>query len=164
MISNDLSKNNKIYIMKNFSWGHGVVIALFAFIVFILSMLFLFPNGQKNSEMVTDNYYEEELKYQDVIDAKKKADDLQEKPTYKQDINGIKIVFPKDYDNSNTTVKFVLNRTDDQNLDIKKSEQLDANQSILIPGKVLKPGNYTLRLMWTKDKTDYRMDYDVIWK
>jgi len=150
--------------MKNFSWGHGVVIALFAFIVFILSMLFLFPNGQKNSEMVTDNYYEEELQYQDVIDAKKRADNLQEKPTYSQDTSGIKIVFPKGYDNSNTTVKFVLNRTDDQNLDIKKSEQLNADQSILIPAKVLKAGNYTLRLTWTKDKTEYRLDYDVIWK
>ena len=150
--------------MKNFSWGHGVVIALLAFIVFILSMMFLFPNGQKNSEMVTDNYYEEELKYQDVIDAKKKADDLQEKPVYSQDKNGIKITFPKDYDNSNTTVKFVLNRTDDQNLDIKKSVQLDAAKSFVIPSQILKVGNYTLRLTWTKDKTDYRMDYDVIWK
>ncbi|WP_027378847.1 FixH family protein [Chryseobacterium daeguense] len=150
--------------MKNFSWGHGVVIALFAFIIFILSMLFLFPNGQKNSEMVTDNYYEEELKYQDVIDAKKRADELQEKPAYSQDKAGIKITFPKDYDNSNTTVKFVLNRTDDQNLDIHKSVQLDANKSFLIPAQVLKMGNYTLRLTWTRDKTDYRMDYDVIWK
>lgn len=150
--------------MKNFSWGHGVVIALFAFIVFILSMLFLFPNGQKNSEMVTDNYYEEELQYQDVIDAKKRADDLEERPTYSQNPAGIKIVFPKDYNNSNTTVKFVLNRTDDQNLDIKKSEQLDADQSILIPAKVLKVGNYTLRLTWITNKTEYRMDYDVIWK
>ncbi|MGK6343162.1 FixH family protein [Chryseobacterium sp. DT-3] len=149
--------------MKNFSWGHGVVIALFAFIAFILSMLFLFPNGQKNSEMVTDNYYEEELKYQDVIDAKKRADDLHEKPVYSQEKNGIKITFPKEYNNTNTTVKFVLNRTDDQNLDIKKSVQLDATQSFFIPGQVLKAGNYTLRLMWTKDKADYRMDYDVIW-
>ncbi|WP_042720412.1 FixH family protein [Flavobacterium sp. B17] len=150
--------------MKKFSWGHGVVIALAAFMIFILSMLFLFPNGQKNSEMVTDNYYEEELKYQDVIDAKKRADELQEKPVYSQDKSGIKITFPKDYDNSNTTVKFVLNRTDDQNLDIHKSVQLDAGKSFLIPGQVLKMGNYTLRLNWTKDKIDYRMDYDVIWK
>lgn len=95
---------------------------------------------------------------------KKRADDLQEKPVYSQDKNGIKITFPKDYDNSNTTVKFVLNRTDDQNLDIKKAVQLDAGKSFLIPAQVLKIGNYTLRLSWTKDKTDYRMDYDVIWK
>jgi hypothetical protein len=131
--------------------------------IFILSMMFLFPNGQKNSEMVTDNYYEEELKYQDVIDAKKRADELQEKPVYSQNPAGIKITFPKDYNNSNTTVKFVLNRTDDQNLDIHKTVQLDANQSFnSCTG--LKLGNYTLRLSWTKDKTDYRMDYDVIWK
>lgn len=141
-----------------------MVIALLAFIIFILSMLFLFPNGQKNSEMVTDNYYEEELKYQDVIDAKGRADQLQEKPVYSQDKNGIKITFPKDYDNSNATVKFVLNRTDDQNLDIHKSVQLDMNKSFLIPAQVLTPGNYTLRLSWTKDKKDYRLDYDVIWK
>ena len=121
-----------------------MVIALFAFIIFILSMLFLFPNGQKNSEMVTDNYYEEELKYQDVIDAKGRADQLQKKPVYSQDKNGIKITFPKDHDNSNTTVKFVLNRTDDQNLDIHKSVQLDATKSFLIPGQLLKAGNYTL--------------------
>ncbi|MEC3875179.1 FixH family protein [Chryseobacterium salviniae] len=150
--------------MKKFTWGHGVVIALLSFMAFILSMLFLFPNGQKNSEMVTDNYYEEELKYQDVIDAKNRADNLQEKPVYRQDKTGITITFPQDYNNSNTTVKFVLNRTDDQNLDIHKSVQLDANKSFLIPAQVLKLGNYTLRLNWTKDKTDYRMDYDVIWK
>ncbi len=125
--------------------------------------MFLFPNGQKNSEMVTDNYYEEELQYQDVIDAKKRADELQEKPVYTQDTNGIKITFPQNY-NADTTVKFVLNRTDDQNLDIKKSVELDANRSFIIPAQVLKMGNYTLRLSWTKDKTDYRMDYDVIWK
>lgn len=141
-----------------------MVIALLAFIIFILSMLFLFPNGQKNSEMVTDNYYEEELKYQDVIDAKGRADQLQEKPVYSQDKNGIKIIFPKDYDNSNTTVKFVLNRTEDQNLDIHKSVQLDAHKSFVIPAQLLKEGNYTLRLSWTKDKKDYRLDYDVIWK
>jgi len=150
--------------MKNFSWGHGVFIALAAFIIFILSMLFLFPNGQKNSEMVTDNYYEEELKYQDVIDAKKRADELQEKPVYSQDKAGIKITFPQDYNNSNATVKFVLNRTDDQNLDVHKAVQLDVNRSFVIPAQVLKMGNYTLRLSWTKDKNDYRLDYDVIWK
>lgn len=150
--------------MKNFNWGHGVIIALASFMIFILSMMFLFPNGQKNSEMVTDNYYEEELKYQDVIDAKKRADELKEKPVYSQNTSGIKITFPKDYNNSNTKVKFVLNRSDDQNLDVHKTVQLDANQSFLIPAQVLKLGNYTLRLSWTKDKTDYRMDYDVIWK
>jgi len=150
--------------MKNFTWGHGIFLALASFIIFILSMLFLFPNGQKNSEMVTENYYEEELEYQSVIDAKKRADTLQEKPAYSQNASGMTLTFPKSINNANSNVKFVLNRSDDQNLDIKKSVQLDPNQSFTIPANVLTKGNYTLRLMWTKDKTDYRLDYDVIWK
>lgn len=150
--------------MKNFTWGHGIILALASFIIFILSMLFLFPNGQKNSEMVTDQYYEEELQYQNVIDAKKRADELSEKPVYSQTAKGITLKFPQDINNTNSTFNFVLNRSDDQNLDIKKTVRLDADQSFTIPAAVLKNGNYTLRMTWTKDKTDYRLDYDVIWK
>ena len=150
--------------MKNFTWGHGIVLALASFMIFILSMLFLFPNGQKNSEMVTEHYYEEELKYQDVIDAKGRADKLPVKPIYSQTANGISLQFPEDINNSNSTFEFILNRSDDQNLDIKKKVTLDANQSFLIPAAVLKNGNYTLRMTWTKDKVDYRLDYDVVWK
>ncbi len=127
-------------------------------------MVFLFPNGQKNSEMVTDKYYEEELLYQSVIDAKKRADELAEKPAYSQSPEGIKLTFPKDINNSNTLVSFVLNRSDDQNLDVKKTVKLDVSNSFVIPSSVLKNGNYTLRLHWIKDKIDYRLDYDVIWK
>lgn len=150
--------------MKNFTWGHGIVLALASFIIFILSMLFLFPNGQKNSEMVTEHYYEEELQYQSVIDAKNRADKLEEKPSYSQSAKGITITFPSEINNSNSIFSFVLNRSDDQNLDIKKTVQLESDNSFTIPASVLIKGNYTLRLSWTKDKTDYRLDYDVIWK
>ena len=94
--------------MKNFTWGHGIFLALASFIIFILSMVFLFPNGQKNSEMVTDKYYEEELLYQSVIDAKKRADELAEKPAYSQSHEEIKLTFPKDINNSNTVVSFLI--------------------------------------------------------
>lgn len=150
--------------MKNLSWGHGVMIALLAFIIFILSMLFLFPNGQQNSEMVSDNYYEEELLYQQVIDAKGRADKLVNKPVYSQNSSGITIKFPADYSNGNARIKYVLNRTDDKNLDVKKDAVLDENKSFTIPANLLKFGSYTLRLTWVKNKTEYRIDYDVAWK
>lgn len=150
--------------MKNFTWGHGIVLALASFIIFILSMLFLFPNGQKNSELVTEYYYEEELQYQNVIDAKKRADNLAEKPVYTQSADGITLKFSQDINNTNSTFSFVLNRSDDQNLDIKKVIKLDGNQSFTIPKALLKAGGYTLRLSWRKNKIDYRLDYDVIWK
>ncbi|MGC4128795.1 MAG: FixH family protein [Bergeyella sp.] len=145
------------------NWGHGVVIALGAFILFILGMIFLFPNGQKNSELITTNYYEEELRYQDVIDAKKLAVSLTEKPAVKINPDGILITFPQDINNGNSKFRFYLYRSDDQNLDIKKEFELQGN-STLIPANVLTKGGYILKLNWTKDKQTYQIDYDIEWK
>lgn len=151
--------------MKNFSWGHGVIVALLAFILFILGMIVFFPLGKQNAEMVSDNYYEEELVYQDVIDAKNRADKLEFRPKYYQDNNGIRITFPEDINATNSKVSFVLNRTEDRNLDIvRKSESLDTSNSFIIPAKVLVKGNYTLKLSWIKENKDYQIDYDVVWK
>ncbi|WP_435522434.1 hypothetical protein [Chryseobacterium indoltheticum] len=58
--------------------------------------------------MVTDKYYEEELLYQSVIDAKKRADQLPEKPIYNQSTQGIKLTLPKDVNNSNSMVSFCV--------------------------------------------------------
>ncbi|MBT0552109.1 FixH family protein [Riemerella anatipestifer] len=152
--------------MKNFkfTWAHGVVAALGSFILFILYLIFVFSHGQQNSELVSDNYYEDELAYQSVIDAKKNASTIENAPKYQQTPYGISIVFPSENNNQNTKIKFVLYRIDDQKLDVKKDMTLDANNSFLIPKKVLVPGGYILKLMWTKDNKDYQIDYDLVWK
>ncbi|AZZ59110.1 FixH family protein [Riemerella anatipestifer] len=152
--------------MKNFkfTWAHGVVAALGSFILFILYLIFVFSHGQQNSELVSDNYYEDELAYQSVIDAKKNASTIENAPKYQQTPHGINIVFPSENNNQNTKIKFVLYRIDDQKLDVKKDMTLDVNNSFLIPKKVLVPGGYILKLMWTKDNKDYQIDYDLVWK
>lgn len=152
--------------MKNFkfTWGHGVVVALASFILFILYLIFVFSHGQQNSELVSDNYYEDELAYQTVIDAKNNAATLQEIPQYEALPEGIKIVFPKDINNQNSKMKFILYRIEDQRLDIKKDITLDAHNAFVIPNKVLVKGGYILKLMWTKEGKDYQVDYDLEWK
>lgn len=146
-----------------FTWGHGVIVALASFIIFILSMIFLFPNGQKNSELISDDYYTEELQYQDIIDAKNRADKLQEKPTVELQKSGAKISFPKSYNNQNTKFNFYLYRTDDQNLDVKKDFTLDAENNFVVPAKILIKGSYTLKVKWTTNKTNYQRDFDIQW-
>lgn len=147
-----------------FTWGHGVVTALAAFILFILGMIFLFPNGQKNSELITENYYEEELAYQNVIDAKNRADQLEKKPEVQLKNSGILISFPSDINTENSKFSFELFRTDDKNLDVKKDFVPSKSGTFEIPNKVLVKGSYTLKLKWTKDKKDYQIDYDILWK
>lgn len=148
---------------KKISWGHGIVIALGSFIAFILFMIFLFPNGQQNSEMITENYYEEELAYQKVIDAKNNADLLPEKPKYNQDQSGIKVIFPEDINNENSKFTIDLHRADDQKLDVKREIKLDGKNTLFIPANILVKGNYVLRTMWTTNNKNFQIDYDLVW-
>lgn len=149
--------------MKKLHWGHGLAIALGCFILFILFLIFIFPMGKQNAEMISNNYYEEELQYQDIIDAKKNAAQLEQQPVYKATSEGMMISFPETIKVDNDKVNFVLFRTEDSNLDVKKEVGLQHNV-FLIPKKVLSPGSYTLKLKWTENKKSYQIDYDIQWK
>lgn len=150
--------------LKKFTWGHGIVLALGSFIAFILFMILVFPNGQQDAELVTDHYYSEELQYQDVIDAKKNGDLLTEKPNYAQTKDGITITFPTSISPDESKINFDLFRTNDANLDVVKEIVLDGKRSFTIPGIVMSLGSYTLKLKWKTDKKLYQLDYDVQWK
>ena len=139
------------------------MIALGCFILFILFLIFIFPMGKQNAEMISNNYYEEELQYQDIIDAKNNAAKLEKKPTYKATTEGILITFPETIKVDENIANFVLFRTEDSNLDVKKEVTLQHNL-FLIPAKVISKGSYTLKLKWKENKKPYQVDYDISWK
>lgn len=139
------------------------MIALGCFIIFILGLIFTFPTDSKNSDLVSDNYYEEELEYQKIIDAKHNAARLKELPKYKATSYGIEISFPEDVKPDANKINFVLFRTEDSNLDVKKEITLN-NHKFIIPGKVISKGSYTLKIKWTESKKPYQVDYDIVWK
>lgn len=150
--------------MKKFTWGHGIALALLAFVGFILYLIFIFPMGKQNSELVTENYYEDELDYQKVIDAKKNAETLSQKPYFAQLPYGIRIAFPEEIIDANTQVHFELYSTSDKTKDRKGEVSLDSNHTFLVPKELLSLGSYTLKVRWSKAGTDYQVDYDVQWK
>ena len=118
----------------------------------------------QTAELVSEDYYEEELQYQTVIDAKNKAEVLQYKPEYLQNKAGITLKFPKEILPNDKKASFILFRTDDANLDIKKDVTLNGANSFTIPAKILVPGSYSLKLKWNQNKTDYQLDYAIQWK
>lgn len=138
------------------------MIALGCFILFILFLIFVFPMGKQNAEMISNNYYEEELHYQDIIDAKENADKLEKIPEYKATSEGMMISFPETIKVDENKVNFVLFRTDDSNLDVRKEVGLQHNV-FLIPKKVISKGSYTLKLKWIENKKPYQVDYDILW-
>ena len=54
------------------SWGKGLSIVIIGFIVIMLGMVYI--SFQQTNEMIEDNYYDRELKYQEVINAKNRLE------------------------------------------------------------------------------------------
>ena len=53
-----------------FNWGTGIVLSFVAFIIFILYFVYLASTDNKaDHDLVTKEYYKEELNYQKEIDA-----------------------------------------------------------------------------------------------
>nr|MDA3928246.1 FixH family protein [Prolixibacteraceae bacterium] len=63
--------------MKKLNWGHGIFIAI-AVMIFSLLTLVFFTVNQK-IELVTEDYYPKELKYQEEIQKQKQTQQLQGK-------------------------------------------------------------------------------------
>ncbi|MDR1876041.1 MAG: FixH family protein [Flavobacteriaceae bacterium] len=149
-----------------FTWGHGVILALACFIIFVCVLVGSIEFSKNSFDLVTDDYYEEEINYQQEIDAVNRTASLKEKPVIETaDPEGIKIVFPEEFNSTNTTGRFQLFRANSKDLDInKKTLDFSSTNTITIPAAVLVKGNYTLKLYWKKDAIDYQMETPIEWK
>lgn len=60
------------------NWGHGLTILIVSFVLFMVSLVVICMR-QDNIHLVTQNYYEEEIKYQQQIEKMANASDLDRK-------------------------------------------------------------------------------------
>ncbi|WP_185851766.1 FixH family protein [Blattabacterium cuenoti] len=148
-----------------FSWEIGIVLSLFVFIVFIIYTAFFFPHV--GSQLVSDKYYEEEIKYQEIINEKKNALKLPKKIKISILSSGIKIIFPQILidDKNNVHGFFTLFRYSSKDLDISRSfEKIkNSNKTFFIPKKLLKKGYYKLIIRWKSNEKKYFLEKNFFW-
>ena len=66
------------------NWGTGIVIAFGLFMTFILFFVFKVQSNSKyDNELVTENYYQQELKFQSNIDKEENSKNLKTLRTLK---------------------------------------------------------------------------------
>ncbi|WP_185861470.1 FixH family protein [Blattabacterium cuenoti] len=143
-----------------FNWDIGIVLSLVFFIIFIIYIAFFFPHV--GSELVSDKYYEEEIKYQEIIDEKKNVLKLPVKIKVFILSSGIKIMFPSI--NNDINGFFTLFRSSSKNLDFTQPFKILKSEKkiLLIPNKFLKKGHYKLIIRWKTNKK-YFFEKDIFW-
>jgi nitrogen fixation protein FixH len=134
------------------SWGYKIAAV---YLMFVAGILFLvFKANKENFDLVTDNYYEEELKFQNVIDQKQRASALSALPEVAYENGEVSIQFPQEFAQKEVKGEVFLYRPSDAKKDIHKSFTLNGTHvKLALP--TINSGLYDIKLSWQADGQTY---------
>ena len=145
-----------------FNWGTGIVVAIIAFIGFIMFFVIQMSTGKKYShDLVSDKYYENELKFQEEIDASENALKLKENIKLQKTVEGLRIYFPKEMNANEIKGKVFLYRPSNKQLDFEIPILL-SNTYLLVPEKRLLDGRWNIIVSWKYNDTPYLFKEELI--
>jgi len=134
------------------SWGYKI---MFVYIVFVAGMVFLvFKASSQKFDLVTKDYYDQELKYQQVIDQAANTSKLSTPVSIERKEGELMISFPDEMKNKKKLVDFHLYYAADAKKDFRKSFELNENESTQALPVGMK-GMYELKLLWETDGVKY---------
>lgn len=138
--------------MKKISWGTGIVIGIIVFIVISITMTVIFMT--QDVSLVSDNYYEKSLSYQEEIDKQSRTKSLDEQ--VKINFNGelITVLVPLDYINKDISGEIFFYRPSNPKLDFALPLQL-VEGSQIVPVERLEKGFWRIKLNWMMDGNGY---------
>jgi len=131
------------------NWGTGLIIAYSSFVVFMLGMVYLCT--QQHFDLVTDDYYEQELKFQQVIDGKQNENLLEKQTIIKIELGVVTVTLPMEKIEGEGKVVFY--KPDNASFD--KTLALNGSNSITIPVFELKSGLYKVKATWKSEGKPY---------
>lgn len=143
------SITNKLSIMD---WGYKIFIV---YIVFVSGIMFLiFKSSGQKVDLVTTDYYDKELIYQQKIDAMNNVSRLSDTVKYGITKKGLVIVFPKDFSGQTVAGNAVLYCPSDENKDLKQNFSVK-DLPLSVPIHSCNKKEYELQLTWQSNGTNY---------
>lgn len=136
-----------------FNWGKGIILTCGVFITGILVMVTI--SMTKNVDLVTPNYYEKEIKYQEEINRLNNTNNLKDSVKFDISESIINIRFPAATGNSiiNGDVNFY--RPSDLKKDFKVPLSVDSNFETAIDISSIEKGLWRVKVTWNMDGVDY---------
>lgn len=131
------------------SWGTGITLAFAGFVAFILFLVY--STTLQNIDLVAEDYYQQEIEYQNVIDQANNYDALAGKLMVKETATDIHFEFPHD---SLAIIKGTLtffrpsSKLDDVSFSVK-------SKNVSVSKKQLLSGSYLIKAKWLSGGKTY---------
>ena len=137
------------------NWGKGIIIAMSAFVIFILTLVFTLMSNRV--DLTSDDYYKKEIGFQDEIEAQRLGQNFDRKLIIQQSKNSIFFEFKDSLPAKIGTIEF--NRPSDQKLDktiVWKGEQM------ILSKNLFQKGLYYLTLEFIQGDQKIQIDRQII--
>ncbi len=145
------------------NWGTGIVIAFVAFISFIMYFIITMMTDSKyDHDLVVEDYYKQELQFQDEINKETNAKNLAENLSWKKTAEGVIIIFPENLQKENITGKVFLYRPSNKQFDFEIPISL-SNHNLLIPDKRLLDGRWNIKVDWQYNGKNYLYKKEILY-
>ena len=149
-----------------FTWGTGILLAILAFAGFIMYFFIITLVDKKyDHELVTENYYAQELDFQKNIDAERQTleahmqVDIAYTPGAKE---GIRLDFPTAVIGKEVIGVIFCYRPSDSQLDFTLPITALDGCSLVIPDNLLKEGRWNIRVEYGFEGKNYLSLFDKV--
>ncbi|MEO0001081.1 MAG: hypothetical protein RL766_1127 [Bacteroidota bacterium] len=140
------------------SWGYKILFMYLAFVTGMMCMVYL--TTQQNRDLVSDNYYADELAFQKIIDESANTAALSDAVAVEKKTDQLNIILPMELHDVKSSGKWTLYFAADRKKDAHgKFETVLGNTSIVIPGNT--HGLYTLILQWETAGKPYYFEQNI---
>lgn len=134
------------------SWSYRITALYLGFVALIITLVTI--ASKQKIELESKDYYFQELKYQDKLDAIANTGKLSWNMDHSVDAENVTLTIPSEYANSvSGEVYFFCPSNSDNDLKVKMNFDKDGKQ--VISKTKLKVGAYKLKLSWSALKKNY---------
>ena len=135
------------------NWGKKLIVV---FIVFAAGMSYLvYRCTRVNVELVSKEYYKDELKYEDIIQSTKTANALNGRVQLSQQDASVTVQLPAEMENERVSGTIWFYCAADASRDRHIPIETGSNVCQQISKKILLPGVYTVKFEWSSNNKHY---------
>lgn len=136
-----------------FSWGKAIFLVMTAFVLLMVS--FMYRAAFNQEELVAENYYEQEIKYQQQIDKLNRTGALGEAVRMEVVGNELVISFPPEVRGRAVSGELYLQRPSDSRADARLAIVVDSLGMMRVPIEERMKGAYNTVLEWRADEDEF---------
>jgi hypothetical protein len=144
------------------SWASGIIFAILGFLVISIATIIFSFNQDVN--LVSDDYYEQEIIYQQQIDRINRTNELSEQLSIKVIDSVISLHFPSLFEGDSISGKITLYRPSDRNADLLIPISVDTTNHLYLSTDNLDRGLWKIKVSWFGNSNSYFDEKNIILK